>query len=46
MAEGLHHQALEDIDEEWLYLLLEAKNMGITVEEIRSFLHQESPKGT
>ncbi|WP_328588885.1 anti-repressor SinI family protein [Niallia nealsonii] len=28
----------EELDKEWLKLLLEAKNLGMTMEEIRKFL--------
>ncbi len=29
----------EKLDLEWVYLILEAKKMGITPQEIRQFLH-------
>lgn len=31
---------VKDMDLEWLELILEAKNMGITIETIRDFLSQ------
>jgi DNA-binding transcriptional MerR regulator len=32
----------KNIDKEWIYLLIQAKQLGITIEEIRTFLRQES----
>ena len=32
----------ENLDKEWVYLLVQAKQMGITKEEIRTFLRQKS----
>lgn len=32
----------ENLDKEWVYLIVQAKQMGITKEEIRTFLGQES----
>lgn len=32
----------ENLDKEWIYLLVQAKQLGITIEEIRTFLLQES----
>jgi hypothetical protein len=32
----------KNIDKEWIYLLIQAKQLGITKEEIRTFLRQES----
>ena len=29
----------ETIDEEWVQLLLEAKNIGISLEEVEAFFH-------
>jgi DNA-binding transcriptional MerR regulator len=31
------------IDKEWLSLLIQAKQIGISIEEIRAFLRQEAP---
>ncbi|MEH7110475.1 MULTISPECIES: anti-repressor SinI family protein [Bacillaceae] len=31
---------LETVDKEWLALILEAKEIGISIEEIREFLSQ------
>ena len=44
MTEMPNHLEGEEIDQEWLYLILEAKKIGLSMEEIRSFLRQESPK--
>jgi hypothetical protein len=30
---------LEQLDDEWVELLLQAKELGLTMEEIRLFLH-------
>ena len=30
------------VDNEWVYLMMQAKQMGITVEEIRTFLRERS----
>lgn len=35
---------LEEIDQEWLQLILEAKNIGMVKEEIREFLIQNGVK--
>ncbi|CAG9620727.1 anti-repressor SinI family protein [Sutcliffiella rhizosphaerae] len=35
-----------DLDLEWVELLLEAKSLGITEEEIRSFFSEASERGT
>lgn len=35
---------LEEIDQEWLQLILEAKNIGMVKEEIRDFLIQNGVK--
>lgn len=32
------------IDLEWAQLILEAKRMGFTIEEIREFLRQKTPQ--
>lgn len=32
----------ENLDKEWVYLLVQAKQVGITKEEIRTFLRQKS----
>ena len=32
----------EKLDKEWVHLLVQAKQMGISIEEIRTFLRQES----
>lgn len=29
----------ETLDQEWIKLLLEAKNLGITLEEVEAFFH-------
>ena len=29
-----------DLEKEWVYLMMQAKQMGITIEEIRTFLRQ------
>lgn len=31
---------IKDMDVEWLELILEAKKMGITIEEVREFLYR------
>ena len=31
-----------DLEKEWVYLMMQAKQMGITIEEIRTFLRQRS----
>ena len=31
-----------NIEKEWVYLMMQAKQMGITIEEIRTFLRQRS----
>ena len=36
---GLEEQ--EELDVEWIYLLLEAKQLGVTPQEVREFLHVE-----
>lgn len=33
-------KSVEDIDIEWLQLILEAKEIGIPIEEIRTYLQQ------
>lgn len=33
-----------DVDYEWLYLMVKAKNEGLTVEEIKVFLEQNKKK--
>ncbi|MFF2448509.1 anti-repressor SinI family protein [Neobacillus sp. NPDC058068] len=35
---------LEEIDQEWLQLILDAKNIGMVKEEIREFLIQNGVK--
>lgn len=30
------------LDEEWIALILEAKNLGLEIEEIQTFLQQDS----
>ena len=32
----------KNIEKEWVYLMMQAKQMGITIEEIRTFLRQRS----
>lgn len=32
----------KEVDEEWLELILEARNLGITVDEIKDFLKDPS----
>ncbi|MFZ7945797.1 MULTISPECIES: anti-repressor SinI family protein [Bacillaceae] len=37
------------IDQEWVALILEAKKLGISIEDVREFLNQDSlgePSGT
>lgn len=31
---------IDDIDDDWVYLLLQAKKMGITVQEIKEFFRK------
>ncbi len=31
-----------NIEKEWVYLMMQAQQMGITIEEIRTFLRQRS----
>jgi Anti-repressor SinI len=31
-----------NIEKEWVYLMMQAKQMGITIEEIRTFLRERS----
>lgn len=33
------------LDNEWVYLIIQAKQMGIPIEEIRIFLRQGSSEG-
>ena len=35
---------VEEIDLEWLQLIMEAKNLGLQKEEIREFLHNNRAK--
>lgn len=35
---------IEEIDLEWLQLIMEAKNLGLQKEEIREFLHNNRAK--
>ncbi|MFM1651709.1 anti-repressor SinI family protein [Brevibacillus sp. B_LB10_24] len=37
-------QAIEEIDFEWLDLIIEARDLGITIEEIRDFLREAAKK--
>jgi DNA-binding transcriptional MerR regulator len=32
---------VEELDQEWLDLMLEARNLGISIDEIREFLQKE-----
>ncbi|TDL74013.1 DNA-binding anti-repressor SinI [Rhodococcus qingshengii] len=32
----------KELDKEWLYLILEAQNLGITIDEIKDFLKDPS----
>lgn len=34
-----------EMDQEWMTLILEAKSLGLTKEEIRDYLARESSKG-
>ncbi len=34
---------MNQVDYEWVYLLLEAKNAGISVEQIREFIEKKKP---
>lgn len=34
----------DQLDQQWLSLILEAKKIGLSVEEIRNFLHSKSTK--
>jgi DNA-binding transcriptional MerR regulator len=38
--ELLGGDGMEELDREWLNLILEAKKLGMTVEEVREFLAQ------
>ncbi|WP_306982222.1 anti-repressor SinI family protein [Alkalicoccobacillus murimartini] len=33
-------------DQEWLHLVLEAKEIGLTIEEIKKFIHDTKKKGS
>ena len=33
---------IKDMDAEWLELIMEAKKIGITIEEVREFLDQDA----
>lgn len=35
---------IEEIDMEWIQLIIEAKNLGLNKEEIREFLHYHGAK--
>ncbi|MCS0824396.1 anti-repressor SinI family protein [Cytobacillus firmus] len=35
---------IEEIDLEWMQLIMEAKNLGLQKEEIREFLHNNRTK--
>ncbi|MCM3569200.1 anti-repressor SinI family protein [Neobacillus mesonae] len=37
----VEEKTVEVLDEEWVALINEAKNLGLTIEEIKSFLHQQ-----
>ncbi|WP_349305510.1 anti-repressor SinI family protein [Bacillus sp. FJAT-50079] len=34
-------KGVKNVDREWMLLILEAKQIGLTIEEIRAFLNQE-----
>ncbi|MBD1378826.1 anti-repressor SinI family protein [Bacillus sp. IB182487] len=34
---------VEILDDEWLQLIIEAQRIGLTIEEIQSFLEHKSP---
>jgi hypothetical protein len=34
----------KELEQEWLYLMMQAKQMGIPIEEVRRFLQQGSLK--
>ncbi|MBL4953681.1 anti-repressor SinI family protein [Neobacillus sp. YIM B02564] len=38
----LSESVVEKIDEEWVYLILEAKKLGLTIAEVQSFLNQKN----
>ncbi len=40
----VQEKVIEVIDEEWLTLISEAKKLGLSIEEIQSFLHQNDEK--
>ncbi|MEF3306398.1 anti-repressor SinI family protein [Paenibacillus sp. GYB003] len=44
--QGLRHYQYETkkLDPNWIHLMMAAKQIGITVEEIRQFLWQSSPR--
>ena len=35
----------EQVDQQWFTLILEAKKIGLSVEEIRNFLHGKTTEG-
>lgn len=39
-SQRLDDKLVEELDSEWLQLMLEAKKKGISVEEVRAFLQQ------
>ncbi|WML28695.1 anti-repressor SinI family protein [Neobacillus sp. OS1-32] len=38
----LSESVVEKIDEEWVYLILEAKKLGLTIAEVQRFLNQKN----
>ena len=36
----------DQLDQQWFALILEAKKIGLTVEEIRNFLQAKSPENS
>ncbi|MDQ6600107.1 DNA-binding anti-repressor SinI [Bacillus salipaludis] len=35
---GIHQIGEKELDKEWLYLIIQARNLGITIAEIKKFL--------
>ena len=37
-------RAVDVIDQEWMALILEAKDLGLSIEDVRDFLNRDSQK--
>lgn len=44
MSQSVEELHEESLDQEWMHLLLTARQMGIPLEEIRAFFRESSPK--